>query len=178
MKGLNPRNLVFLDETWAKTNMTRTYGRALKGQRLTGAAPYGHWHTTTFLGALRDHGITAPLVVEGAMNGQLFLAWVKQQLAPTLKPGDIVVMDNLSSHKAKGVSEAIEKVGAQVKYLPPYSPDLNPIELLFSKLKTLLRKAAKRTRDSLWNCIGELLDEFKPEECTNYFKHCGYADNL
>ena len=139
--------------------------------------PHGHWQTTTFVGALRATGMTAPMVIDGAMNGDLFLAYVRQQLVPTLHCGDIVVMDNLSSHKKPGVKEAIEQAGATLAYLPPYSPDLNPIELAFSKLKTLLRKHAERTRESLWNRIGKLVDEFNPTECHNYFRHCGYTAN-
>lgn len=133
---------MFLDETWATTNMARTHGRALRGQRLLAAVPHGHWHTTTFLCGLRTSGPVAPLVLEGAINGRAFRAYVEQMLAPTLGTGDIVIMDNLGSHKVEGVREAIEAQGARLLYLPPYSPDLNPIELAFSKLKRLLRSAA------------------------------------
>jgi transposase len=136
--------------------------------------PWGHWQTTTFLGALRADGFVAPLTVDGAINGPLFRAWVEQHLAPVLKRGDIVVMDNLSSHKVKGVREAIEAAGAELRYLPPYSPDLNPIELAFAKLKKLLRDGAERTVDKLWQLCGRLLDEFQEPECRNYFRHCGY----
>lgn len=138
--------------------------------------PHGHWKITTFLGALRLNGLTAPLVVDGAINGEIFLAYVQQHLAPTLKPGDLVVMDNLSSHKVVGVKEAIETVGASVAYLPPYSPDFNPIEQVFSKLKGLLRKHQERTVDALWHRIGNLLERFTPDECRNYFRHCGYMN--
>jgi len=169
--------LVFLDETGASTKMARLYGWGPKSERVVSDVPHGHWQTTTFVGALRTSGITAPMVIDGAMNGDLFLAYVQQQLVPTLHCGDIVVMDNLSSHKKPGVREAIELAGATLAYLPPYSPDLNPIELAFSKLKTLLRKHAERTRESLWNRIGKLVDEFTPTECRNYFKHCGYTAN-
>jgi len=169
--GLNVRNLVFLDETWAKTNMTRPRGRCQRGERLVAKVPHGHWKTTTFVAALRCDGLTAPLVIDGAMNGALFLA----QLAPTLRSGDVVVMDNLSAHKVRGVREALEAVGARLVYLPPYSPDLNPIELVFSKFKALLRSAGKRTVEQLWSLCGELLDRFSPDECTAYFRHCGYA---
>jgi transposase len=161
---------VFLDETWAKTNMTRLRGRSLKGTRLVARVPYGHWKTTTFLAALRVSGLTAPLVVDGAINGPIFRAYVQQHLAPTLKKGDIVVMDNLSSHKVAGVCAAIEAVGATVAYLPPYSPDLNPIETVFSKFKTLLRK----TVDALWKTCGELIDAFTESECRSHIRHCGY----
>ena len=137
--------------------------------------PFGHWATTPFVGALRTSGMTAPLVVDGPMNGDVFLAYVEQQLIKTLKPHDVVIMDNLSSHKRAGVKEAIESVGAHLVYLPPYSPDLNPIEMVFSKLKTLLRKSAERTIEGLWTRIGQLLDQFTPDECRNYFRHCGYT---
>jgi len=137
--------------------------------------PYGRWETTTFLGALRSNGFIAPLCVEGAINGRVFLAWVQQQLVPSLEAGDIVVMDNLSSHKSPGVVAAIEAAGAQVRYLPPYSPDLNPIEMAFAKLKALLRKAAARTRDSLWDAIADVISAFTPDECANYLAHAGYA---
>lgn len=174
--------LVFLDETGASTKMARLYGWGLKSERVVSDVPHGHWQTTTFVGALRTSGMTAPLVIDGAMNGDLFLAYVQQQLIPTLRRGDIVVMDNLSSHKKPGVREALELVGlelvgATLAYLPPYSPDLNPIELAFSKLKTLLRKYAERTQESLWDRIGKLIDEFTPTECRNYFKHCGYTED-
>ena len=172
--GLDPARLVFLDETWAKTNMTRTYGRALIGERLIARVPHGHWKTTTFLAALRVSGLSAPLVVDGAINGAVFRAYVEQQLAPTLSAGEIVVMDNLNSHKVAGIREAIEGRGAQLAYLPPYSPDLNPIELVFSKFKWLLRSAQERTVSGLWDLCGQLLDRFTAAECQNYFRHCGY----
>ena len=165
---------MFIDETWAKTNMTRTCGRSQRGTRVIEGVPFGRWETTTFVGALRATGFTAPLTVDGPVNGRIFLAWVQQHLVPMLTQGDIVVMDNLSSHKVQGVREALESVGAEVCYLPPYSPDLNPIELAFSKLKKLLRDGAKRTVDALWNLCGSILDQFSNEECRNYFKHCGY----
>lgn len=171
---IDPRCVVFIDETWAKTNMTRTYGRSQLGSRLIEKTPCGRWQTTTFLGALRAEGFVAPLTVDGAINGPLFRAWVEQHLAPTLRPGDIVVMDNLSSHKVTGVRQAIEAAGAELRYLPPYSPDLNPIELAFSKLKKLLRDGAERTADKLWNLCGRILDAFTEAECRRYFKHCGY----
>lgn len=172
--GLDPERLVFLDETWAKTNMTRPRGRSRCGTRLIASVPYGHWKTTTFVAALRTKGLTAPLVIDGPINGEVFLAYVQQQLAPTLKPGDIVVLDNLSSHKRAGVREAIESVGATLLYLPPYSPDFNPIEQAFAKFKWLLKSAAERTVESLWRTCGQLLDEFSSTECRNYIHHCGY----
>jgi len=172
--GLDPERLVFLDETWAKTNMTRPRGRSLEGTRLIAKVPHGHWKTTTFLAALRSTGLTAPLVIDGAINGELFLAYVRQQLVPTLRPGDIVIMDHLSSHKKAGVREAIEAAEAHLIYLPPYSPDLNPIEQVFSKFKWLLRSAAERTVEQLWETCGRILDQFSESECRNYFHHCGY----
>lgn len=166
--------MIFLDETWAKTNMTRTYGRCPEGTRLIQKVPCSRWSTTTFLGAMRSSGFIAPLCVEGAINGQIFRAWVEQHLVRELRPGDIVVMDNLSSHKVAGVVEAIEAAGASVRYLPPYSPDLNPIELAFSKFKKLLRDGAERTTDKLWNLCGRVLELFSETECRNYLSHCGY----
>lgn len=166
---------MFIDETWATTNMARRYGRAPKGKRLVCAVPHGHWKTSTFLAALRCDAITAPCVIDGAMDGETFLAYVEQFLVPVLRTGDIVTMDNLPSHKVAGVRELIEGAGAFLIYLPPYSPDLNPIELLFSKLKSLLRKAAKRTVDDLWQQLGSSLCDFSPQECRNFFRHAGYA---
>jgi transposase len=168
------KRLVFIDETWTKTNMTPLYGRAEIGKRVIDYVPHGHWKTTTFMAALRHDGLTAPMVVDGAINGELFLAYVEQILLPTLKAGDIVVMDNLSSHKVAGVKKAIESVGARLLYLPPYSPDFNPIENVFSKLKTLVRKSKLRTRETLWQKLGELCDGFSSEECKNFFRHAGY----
>jgi len=155
--------------------MTRRYGRAPKGTRCIGAAPHGHWKTTTFLAGLRHDRIIAPMVVDEPMDGEIFPAWVQQFLCPTLQPGDIVVMDNLSSHKVPGVRQAIEAAGATLLYLPPYSPDLNPIEKLFSKLKALLRRAAKRSVEELWTEIGALLDTIAAPECANYFASSGYV---
>ena len=155
--------------------MVRTHGRAPRGERLVCAVPAGHWHTTTFLCGLRHDGLVAPLVMDCAVNGAVFLAYVEQMLAPTLGPGDLVVLDNLSSHKVAGVRDAIEARGASLLYLPPYSPDLNPIEQVFSKLKRLLRTEAARTMDALWTAIGRLLDQFSPAECGRYLRHCGYA---
>jgi transposase len=155
--------------------MARRYGRAPRGQRLVGAVPQGHWKTTTFVAALGLGGMTAPLVIDGAMNGDLFEAYVGQVLVPALVPGDIVVLDNLSCHKRARVRELVEGAGCTVLFLPPYSPDLNPIELAFAKLKALLRKAGKRAVDKLWDFLGQVVDAFSPEECRNYFRHCGYA---
>jgi transposase len=173
--AMNLEKLVFIDETWAATNMTRSYGRAPKGCRCVASAPLGDWQTTTFVAGLRLHRLTAPLVVDGPMDGELFLAWVEQFLCPTLQTGDIAILDNLSSHKVEGVQQAIAAVGARVLYLPAYSPDLNPIEKLFSKLKTLLRKAAKRSTEELWTEIGELLNTVTAAECANYFASSGYV---
>lgn len=172
---LNPAHLVFIDETWATTNMTRRFGRCARGERLVAAVPHGHWKTSTFLAALRTSGLTAPLVVDAAMNGDIFRAYVEQFLAPTLAPGDIVIMDNLGAHEVAGVREAIEAHGAALLYLPPYSPDLNPIEQAFAKLKSLLRKTAARSIDTLGAAIGDLLDRFAPDECANYFANAGYV---
>jgi transposase len=172
---LDPRRLVFIDETWAKTNMTRTHGRARRGQRLHAKVPFGHWRTLTFLAALRHDRIDAPCVLDGPINGQLFLAYVEQFLVPTLSPGDVVIMDNLGSHKGQAVRQAIRARGAKLLFLPPYSPDLNPIEQVFAKLKTLLRKANERSIEATWKRIGLLLDAFSPDECANYLKNSGYA---
>lgn len=171
---LDVTKLVFLDETGASTNMTRTRGRAPQGERCVASMPHGHWKTTTFIAGLRYNDITAPMVLDGPMDGEAFLVYVRTFLCPTMHPGDIVIADNLPSHKVAGVRAAIEAAGATLRYLPPYSPDLNPIEKLFSKLKTLLRKAAKRSIDALWNEIGQLLQRFSPEECTHYFQSSGY----
>jgi transposase len=167
--------LVFIDETWAKTNMTRTHGRCARGKRLIAKAPHGHWRTLTFLAALRCDRIDAPCVIDGPINGKSFLAYVEQVLAPTLSAGDIVIMDNLGSHKGQAVRKAIRVIGAKLFFLPPYSPDLNPIEQVFAKLKTLLRKADERTVEATWKRIGRLLECFHPAECANYLKNAGYA---
>lgn len=174
--SLDVARLVFLDETSASTNMTRRYGRAPSNERCIASAPHGHWKTTTFIAGLRHDEITAPMVADGPMTGALFLAYIQDFLCPTLKPGDIVIADNLSSHKVAGIKEAIESTGATLRYLPPYSPDLNPIEKMFSKLKSLLRKAAARTVDALWSDIGKLLDAFSADECKNYFASSGYVN--
>lgn len=171
---LDPERLVFVDETGATTKMARLRGRAPRGERCRAAIPHGHWKTTTFVAGLRLSGMTAPMVLDGPMNGPAFLAYVEQVLAPTLNSGDIVIMDNLAPHKAAGVRSAIDAVGAKLLLLPPYSPDLNPIENAFAKLKALLRKAAERTVDGLWRRIGLLLDAFTTRECANYFAAAGY----
>ena len=173
--AFDPRSLVFVDEPWTKTNMARLYGRCPRGERLVAHVPHGHWQTTTFIAALRANGITAPLVLDGPINGGAFDAYVEQFLAPTLKADDIVILDNLGSHKGANTRAAIEAVGAQIVFLPAYSPDLNPIEMAFAKLKALLRKAAERTVDGLWNKTGELLELFSPAECFNYIRHAGYG---
>jgi transposase len=171
---MDPATFVFLDETGAATNMARRYGWGPRGERLVDATPHGHWRTTTFVAGLRSTGIIAPLVLDGPMTGEAFRAYVEQFLAPTLSKGDVVVMDNLGAHKVAGVREAIAAVGASILYLPPYSPDLNPIEQAFAKLKALLRKAAARTREALWGAIGRLLDSSNPDECRNYLANSGY----
>jgi transposase len=172
---LDPNRLVFIDETWAKTNMTRTHGRCRRGKRLVAKVPHGRWRTLTFLAALRSDRIDAPCVIDGPINGLSFLAYIEQILVPTLAAGDIVIMDNLGSHKGRAVRKAIRTVGAKLFFLPPYSPDLNPIEQVFAKLKTLLRKADERTVEDTWKRIGVLLDAFHPPECANYLKNAGYA---
>ena len=172
---LDPRRLVFIDETWAKTNMTRQRGRCRRGKRLVAKVPQGRWRTLTFLAALRYNRIDAPCVIDGPINGLSFLAYVEQVLLPTLSVGDIVIMDNLGSHKRPVIRRLIRAAGAKLFFLPPYSPDLNPIEQVFAKLKTLLRKADQRTVEATWRRIGSLLDCFTPNECANYLKNSGYA---
>jgi transposase len=174
---LDPKRLVFIDETWAKTNMTRTHGRSRRGQRLRAKVPFGRWRTLTFLAALRHDRIDAPCVLDGPINGLSFLAYVEQFLVPTLSPGDIVIMDNLGSHKGMAVRRAIRAAGAKLFFLPPYSPDLNPIEQVFAKLKTLLRKAEERTVEATWKRIGSLLNCFTRAECSNYLANSGYGSN-
>jgi transposase len=172
-----PSRLVFIDETWAKTNMAPLRGWCRRGDRLAAKAPYAHWKTMTFIAALRCDEITAPCVFDGPINGQNFLAWVEQFLLPTLRPGDIVVLDNLPSHKGKAARQAIRAAGARLLFLPAYSPDLNPIEQVFAKLKHLMRKAAKRTKEDTWRSIGDLLNRFSPEECGRYLVNSGYASS-
>jgi transposase len=171
---LDPTKLIFIDETWCKTNMTRLRGRAPRGQRLIEKVPHGHWKTTTLIAALDHRGMRCATTIDGAINGELFTAFCQQVLAPTLEPGDIVIMDNLSAHKVAGVPEAIEAVDATVVYLPPYSPDLNPIELAFSKLKQLMRSAKHRLVDALWADTQPMLDAITPGDAMNCFAHCGY----
>ena len=171
---LDPRHLVFLDETGTATNMARLRGRCRRGSRLIGRVPHGHWKITTFVAGLRADAVTAPFVIDRAMTGQI-RTYVERCLVPTLMPGDLVIMDNLPAHKVAGVRDAIEAAGAILLYLPPYSPDLNPIEMLFAKLKALLRQAAERTIPSLWAAIGRLLDDFPADECSRYLAHAGYA---
>ena len=166
---------MFIDETWASTNMARRGGRAPRGERLRAGIPYGHWKTTTFLAGLRITGMMAPMVLDGPINRLAFQAYVEQVLVPELSPGDIVVMDNLSSHKGPAVCQAIAAAGARLLYLPPYSPDFNPIENAFAKLKALLRKAAARTEEVLWSTIGKLIATVPASECTNYLRNCGYG---
>jgi transposase len=186
---LDLSRLVFIDESGTTTTMTRRYGRCRRGARLVGQVPHGHWQVphghwqvphghwkiTTFVAGLRCDGIRAPFVVDQAMTGDIFRTWLTRCLVPTLRPGDIVVMDNLAAHKVARVRKIIEGAGARLLYLPPYSPDMNPIEQVFAKLKALLRKAAARTKEGLWATIGQLLDAFSPEECRNYFRHAGYG---
>ena len=171
---LDPDRLVFIDETWASTAMARTHGRAPRGERLRMGVPFGHWKTTTFIAGLRLSGMVAPMVLDGPINQRAFEAYVDQILVPELKPGDIVIMDNLSSHKGPRTRALIEAAGASLLFLPPYSPDFNPIEKAFAKLKALLRKAAERTVEALWAAIGRFADAFTPAECANYFSSCGY----
>ena len=171
---LDPERLVFIDETWASTNMARRHGRCQRGERLRSGVPHGHWKTTTLVAGLRRTGMVAPMVLDGPINRDAFVAYVRQVLVPGLSPGDIVIMDNLSSHKAPAARDAIEAAGAKLLFLPPYSPDFNPIEQAFSKLKAHLRKAAERTIHALWDAIGRILDLYSPQECANYFANAGY----
>ena len=175
--GLDPAKLVFLDETGASTKMARLRGRSPKGERCRASVPHGHWKTTTLVAGLRLDGITAPAVIDGAMDGELFTLYVEHFLAPTLREGDIVILDNLPAHKVTGARETIEAVGATLLFLPPYSPDFNPIEQAFAKIKALLRKAAARTVDALETAIAEALNTFSSEECANYFANSGYDPN-
>jgi transposase len=171
---LDASKLIFLDETWTSTAMMRLYGRAMRGQRLVDRVPHGHWKISTFVAGLRRDGMVAPCVIDGAINGEMFLAYVEQVLVPALRPGDTVIMDNLSSHKIAGVRTAIEAAGATLLFLPPYSPDLNPIEMAFAKLKSQLRAKALRAMEELWHALGPLSNAFSPTECANYFRHAGY----
>lgn len=172
---IDARRLIFIDETWAKTNMTRLRGRAARNERLIDKSPHGHWQTTTLIAALGITGVRCSTVVDGAVNGDIFEAFIEHVLVPELKRGDVVVMDNLSSHKRQRTRELIETAGAELAYLPPYSPDLNPIEMIFSKIKQLLRSLAYRTRDALWQSMQTVLDAVTARDSVNCFKHCGYA---
>jgi len=171
---LVPARLVFIDETWTATNMMRSHGRCRRGERLRMGYPQGHRKTTTLVAGLRMTGMVAPMVLDGPINGDWFEAYVRQVLVPDLGRGDVVIMDNLSSHKRASVREAIKAVGACLMFLPPYSPDFNPIEKAFARLKAMLRRTGKRTVSGLWSLIGSLLDLFQPQECANYFSSCGY----
>ena len=172
---LDPTRLVFIDETWAKTNMAPLRGWCALGQRLQAKVPFGHWKTMTFLAALRHDRIDAPFVFDGAINADIFLLYIVTQLIPTLQPGDVVILDNLSSHKGKAVRRALRAAGVHLLFLPPYSPDLNPIEQMFAKLKHLMRRAAERNVEQTWRRIGALLDRFSSEECARYLVNSGYA---
>ena len=172
---LDPTSLVFIDETSVNTNMTRAFGRALRGERVVGRVPFGAWKTLTFVAALRCDRMTAPMMIKGAVNGEAFLAYAEQCLAPTLKRGDIVVMDNVPSHKVEGVQDAIEAAGASLRYLPPYSPDLNPIEKAYCAFKTFLRKCAERSEHALGRRAGQFVRQLPAEACANFFADAGYA---
>lgn len=172
---IDPARLVFIDETWVKTNMTRTRGWSPRGAPLLAKVPHGHWKTLTFLAGLRHDRIIAPCVIDGPINGISFTAWVSQFLVPNLGRGDIVIADNLGSHKGKPARDAIRGVGARLFFLPAYSPDLNPIEMVFAKLKTLLRKADERSIEATWRRVGDLLSYFTANECAAYLRHAGYA---
>jgi transposase len=174
---LQPHRLVFIDETSVTTKMTRLRGRSRKGQRLKAEAPFGHWGTQTFIAALRCHELTAPWVIEGAMNRVAFDTYIETQLAPTLNRGDIVILDNLAVHKSARAAQCLKEKGAWFLFLPPYSPDLNPIEMAFAKLKAHLRKAAARSYDALWRALGDICGLYEPEECWNYLKAAGYASD-
>jgi len=171
---LDPERLIFIDETGASTKMARLRGWAPRGERCRAAIPHGHWKTTTFTAGLRLDGLVAPWLLDGPMDGEAFRVYVRRVLVPQIEPGDIVIMDNLPAHKVSGIRDAIEAKGADLIYLPPYSPDFNPIEMAFSKLKALLRKAAARTIDDLWTAIADILNAFTPAECQNYFEAAGY----
>jgi transposase len=172
-----PHRLVFIDETATTTKMTRLRGRARKGERLKARAPFGHWGTQTFIAALRHDGLTAPWIIDAPMNREIFETYVETQLAPTLAPGDVVILDNLSSHKSVAAAAALKERGAWFLFLPPYSPDLNPIEMAFAKLKAHLRRIKARTIDDLWRAVGNICDLYTPEECWNFLKHAGYASD-
>ena len=172
-----PQRLVFIDETATTTKMARLRGRALNGRRLKARVPFGHWKTQTFIAGLRDDGLTAPWIIDRPMTKEIFEIYVETQLAPTLDPGDVVILDNLPSHKSEKAAAMLKARGAWFLFLPPYSPDLNPIEMAFSKLKAHLRRIGARTIDELWRAVGSICDLYDPDECRNYFKAAGYACN-
>ncbi len=174
---LEPHRLVFVDETGTTTKMTRLRGRARKGERVKASAPFGHWATQTFIAALRCDGLTAPWIIDRPMNRSIFETWIETQLAPTLRPGDVVILDNLASHKSEKARAILEERGAWLLFLPPYSPDLNPIEMAFAKLKAHLRRIGARTLDALWRAVGDICGLYAPHECWNYLKAAGYASN-
>ena len=176
--GKDARRLIFIDETWAKTNMTRLRGRARRGERLIDKTPHGHWMTTTLIAALGLDGMRCSTVVDGAVNADIFEAFVEHVLAPQLRPGDVVIMDNLSSHKRTRTRQMIEATGAELEFLPPYSPDLNPIEMIFSKIKQLLRSLGLRTRQALWASMQSVLEQVTASDAMNCFEHCGYSLRL
>lgn len=173
--SIDPSRLVFIDETWVKTNMAPLRGWGPRGQRLIAKAPHGHWKTLTFVAALRCDRIEAPLVFDGPINGRSFAAYVEPALLPALRPGDVVILDNLGSHKGAAVRAMVRKAGARLLFLPPYSPDLNPIEQVFAKLKNFLRNASERTVPAVWKRVGAILPAFSAQECANYLKNAGYA---
>jgi transposase len=174
---LDPERLIFIDESGLSTKLARLRGWAPKGERCRAAIPHGHWKTITFVAGLTLTGFIAPMLLDGPMNGECFLAWVEQMLAPTLRPGHVVVMDNLPAHKVAGVRQLIEARGAKLRYLPPYSPDLNPIENAFAKFKALVRKVAARTFHALEKAAANAMRQFKPDECANFFAHAGYGSD-
>jgi len=176
-KEWDVRRLVFRDETGLNTKMARLYGRSPVGERCVASVPHGHWQTSTLVAALRHDRITAPLLIDGPMNGEVFAAYIEQSLCPELRPADMVICDNLASHKVAGIREAVERCGATLHYLPPYSPDLNPIEMAFAKLKASLRQAAQRTLEGLQHATATALDSFTQDHCRNFFSHANYATN-
>lgn len=178
LPALEASKLIFIDETWFRTDMTPLRGWAMRGERLMAHAPGGHWKTTTLVAGLTTDGLIAPVVLDGPMNGEAFIAWAEQFLAPALKPGQIVIMDNLPAHKVSGVAEAIEATGAELLYLPPYSPDLNPIEMTFAQIKTIVRRGNCRNVDKLWDAIGHATADVTPLHAKNYFNHIGYRSDV
>jgi transposase len=173
--SLDPGRLIFIDESWVKTNMTRLRGRAPRGERLIGRVPHGHWTTNTLIAALGIRGVRCSALIDGAVNAKVFEAFVEQVLVPQLRPGDVVILDNLSSHKSARTRDRIEAAGARLEFLPPYSPDLNPIEMVFAKIKQTLRSLACRTRQTLWDSMQAVLDTVTGADAVNCFRHCGYT---